>query len=331
MGFLGRFSDELARPICGRALLVGPGARSVTLRTSALRRSGSSLGQYADERSRSVRELFADEPSLSFRGRAPSITSGTSASSVASGTRSVKPQVAAPVWRNVLAPFGDDNMRIGGATFAFAPMPGATASSVVAAAMEAPVDDWEAAFAAALDGRGDRAFADDVGTFAFDLENGPLWRACLADGGPRARAGTRRLRDVASGAPGAPVVSATFGGELDPALEDRLSIVFAALACWCRPLEGTRAMLGPSVTFRTRTRPGRRRDEDRLSILFAALACWRRPLEGTSFDSFCRVDLEGTNYAGTDVRTGRVALLAFDHAISDQPSAAGREPTVAVP
>ena len=97
--------------------------------------------------------------------------------------------VSGDVWRNVLAPFGDDNMRIGPSTFAFAPMAGATAASVVAAALEGDgfsEDGWRAGFARALDGgRGDALFADVNGgdAFAFDLEAGPLWRCKLFEGG----------------------------------------------------------------------------------------------------------------------------------------------------
>jgi len=81
-----------------------------------------------------------------------------------------------PVVRNVLAPFGDDNMRLGESTFAFAPVPGATAETIVAAAIEPDVASWEQAFEAALAGTG--AFGA-----AFDLEKGPLWRcARQADG-----------------------------------------------------------------------------------------------------------------------------------------------------
>ena len=51
------------------------------------------------------------------------------------------PVGAFPVWRNVLAPFGDDNMRIGPSEFAFVPMDGATPASVVEEALEPRVAD----------------------------------------------------------------------------------------------------------------------------------------------------------------------------------------------
>ena len=60
------------------------------------------------------------------------------------------PVGAFPVWRNVLAPFGDDNMRIGPSEFAFVPMDGATPASVVEEALEPRVADWQEAFTAAL-------------------------------------------------------------------------------------------------------------------------------------------------------------------------------------
>lgn len=92
--------------------------------------------------------------------------------------------VDVPVWRNVLAPFGDDNMRIGPSVFEFVPMDGATPSSVVGDALEPRVAEWRAAFTAALNGGStNSAFASGAGTFDFDLDRGPLWRACLDESG----------------------------------------------------------------------------------------------------------------------------------------------------
>ena len=94
------------------------------------------------------------------------------------------PVGAFPVWRNVLAPFGDDNMRIGPSEFAFVPMDGATPASVVEEALEPRVADWQEAFTAALGGGcGEGAFRAGPGTFDFELGAGPLWRACLDEEG----------------------------------------------------------------------------------------------------------------------------------------------------
>lgn len=97
------------------------------------------------------------------------------------------PLAKAGVLKYVLAPFGDDNMRVGVGSkpFRFEEMKESASSilemaaePMVSTASEDELDSaWRAGFKAALDARGgDRLFEQSGTRFEFDLSNGPLWR-----------------------------------------------------------------------------------------------------------------------------------------------------------